>query len=267
VSLDQRDWQVIQAPIVTRGGDASTLDAPELLLPAFAPCSSVLPVAVPFDRTGEYGSAAWQTCVDLHDSVLGALRAGRRPLLLGGECSLIAGSLSAAVSELRDLHLLFLDAHGDFNTTATSPSGYLGGMCLAHVCGDRVAGLPWKSSDPFPGERAFVIGGRKLDPGEGANLARRNVRVVDRETFPWPAGAPVWIHIDLDIVGSDQMFAVSHPVDGGWTFDQLSTWLARVATRHPIAGLAVCGYQPARDPQRVLPARIAAALAPALQAA
>jgi len=271
--MDERNrWHVMGTGIVTPKGNASTLDAPAVLLEQFAPIArDSSPLTVPFDRSVAVGRAAYRSCDLIHDAVEQALTARKRPLLLGGECSLIAGSLSAAVDRIPNLHLAFFDAHGDFNTPQTSPSQYLGGMCFAHVCGLFSTGLPWRAKSPFPGKRAFLIGGRQLDPGEDANLQRAGVLRVDplaeealeplRKPFE---RAPLWIHIDLDVVDPSENFAVSHPVPGGISFARLTTLLGELAAIAEICGVEICGYQPASDPQRALPSRIAAALAPLL---
>jgi len=262
-------WQLMATGIVTPKGNASTLDAPGFLLERFAPLAGGRPpLTVPFDRSVNVAHAAYRSCDLIHDAVDQALVARQRPLLLGGECSLIAGSLSAAVDRIPNLRLAFFDAHGDFNTAQTSPSQYLGGMCFAHVCGLLNAGLPWRAASPFPGKRAFLIGGRQLDPGEEVNLQRAGVIRVDpsKEFALEPLSkalqrAPLWIHVDLDVVDPSENFAVSHPVPGGISFVRLAKLLGELATLAEICGMEICGYQPAIDPQRALPSRIAAAVA------
>ena len=118
----------------------------------------------------------------------------------------------------------------------------------------------------------MLIGGRELDPGEDVNLHRAGVLRLDpaaedslqrlKRTI---AGAPLWIHIDLDVVDPGENFAVSHPAPGGISFARLELLIDQLSTSNEICGLQVCGYQPAKDPQRLLPARIAAAVTPALR--
>ena len=78
----------------------------------------------------------------------------------------------------RDLALVYFDAHGDFNTLATTPSHYVGGMCLAHVCGRHVAPLLWPGVRTIAEDHVALVGARQLDAGEARNLDRsRLVRV------------------------------------------------------------------------------------------
>ena len=70
--------------------------------------------------------------------------------------------------------MLWLDAHGDYNTPETSGSGYLGGMCLAGACGEWDAGL----GDTIAAERLVLAGVRDLDAGERELLERSDATVI-----------------------------------------------------------------------------------------
>lgn len=265
-------WQVIQAGIVTPKGNDSALDAPATLLDRFAPLAeNGQALEVIFDRSLPREQAAYRCCDEIHEAVEQTLESGRQPLLLGGECTLMVGSLSAALDRIPGLHLAFFDAHGDFNTPQTSPSQYLAGMCFAHVCGLLNPSLPWRTARSFPGERAFLIGGRDLDPGEEGNLGRAGVLRIDPSAEDATGRlkeklrhSPLWIHIDLDVVDPSENFAVSHPTPGGISFARLRVLLEQLAVTNEIRGVEVCGYLPARDPQRALVARIATAVEPLL---
>jgi arginase family enzyme len=264
-------WRLIEAGIVTPKGNPSTVDAPVELVGQFAQAATGDSMKILFQRSLPLGEAARRCCESIHAGVEQTLAAGERPLLLGGECSLIAGSLAPALECIEGLHLAFFDAHGDFNTGETSPSQYLGGMCFAHVCGLAAKGLPWGARRPFPGERAVLIGGRELDPGEETNLAQARVRRFDpsakdsvEQISAALGGAPLWIHVDLDLVDPAENFAVSHPSPGGISFFQLAELLRGISKQSVVRGIEVCGYQPAKDPERTLPGKISTAIWPAL---
>ena len=70
-----------------------------------------------------------------------ALAAGDVPVLLAADCSISITTLPAALRNRPEVKVLWLDAHGDYNTPATTGSGYLGGMCLAGACGEWDAGF------------------------------------------------------------------------------------------------------------------------------
>ena len=82
--------------------------------------------------------AAWNRTV--HEAVHAELALGRLPILLGGDHSLGIGSISAVARHCREknrrLRVLWLDAHADFNTPATTPSGNLHGMSAALLAGE-----------------------------------------------------------------------------------------------------------------------------------
>ncbi len=70
-----------------------------------------------------------------------ALAAGDVPVMFAGDCAIALTTLPAAIRNRPDARLLWLDAHGDFNSPDTTGSGYLGGMCLAGACGIWDTGL------------------------------------------------------------------------------------------------------------------------------
>src|SRR3712207_9452169 len=84
-------------------------------------------------------------------------------------------TLPAVLRHRPGAHVLWLDAHGDFNTPETTPSGFLGGMCLAAACGvwdDGLGAAP--AADPA---RVVMCGVRDLDPGERALVDERGVAI------------------------------------------------------------------------------------------
>ena len=110
--------------------------------------------------------------------------------------------------------MLWLDAHGDFNTPDTSPSGFLGGMCLAGACGRWETGL----ADPIPAERVVLAGVRDLDAGERELLEASEATVVGASSVETLVaarnaleGAPVYVHLDLDVIDPEQL---PRPVPG-----------------------------------------------------
>jgi Arginase family len=97
----------------------------------------------------------------------------RRPLALLGECTLAPGVAAGLQRRHDDIALVWLDAHGDLNTPATSPSGFLGGMPFAILlgwCHDEL-----RPGAPLPVERAALVGARDLDPGEIEAIDRTGV--------------------------------------------------------------------------------------------
>jgi len=84
-------------------------------------------------------------------------------LVLGGDCSLVAGTLRGARQALdRPVGLVYLDANADLNTPTTTPSGYLNGQALALALGRG----PVEVVGSVAGEHVALLGFRALDPGE-----------------------------------------------------------------------------------------------------
>src|SRR6202012_1590519 len=118
------------------------------------------------------------------DAVLKTLEDGMTPMVLGGDHSLAAGSISG-VSEFyrrknQKIGLIWIDAHSDINTPETSPSGNVHGMPLAALLGlgpEPLGGLFGYSPKIAP-ENTVLIGGRDIDAAERENLGRAGVTEV-----------------------------------------------------------------------------------------
>lgn len=159
---------------------------------------------------------AAETLHGLRDAVDAAIAAGTTPLLVTNTCAASLGSLPTAAARHPDAVVLWIDAHGDFNTPATTESGYLGGMVLAAACGlwdsGHGAGL-----DPT---QVIVVGGRDIDPAEGELLAQSGVTVLGpRDSTPERVrqlvdGRPVWIHVDWDVLEPGYIPAAYRVGDG-----------------------------------------------------
>ncbi len=116
-------------------------------------------------------------------AVATAVQNGHFPLVLGGDHSLSLGSVRGAARN-KNLALIWIDAHADFNTDKTTPSGNIHGMPLAALCGlgdkrlTRLWEEPAAAVDP---RHVAVIGARDLDAGEKANLREAGVTVMGME--------------------------------------------------------------------------------------
>jgi arginase len=168
-----------------------------------------------------------------------AMKSGRVPIVIGGDHSLSIGSVSGVARYCaeagRELFVLWLDAHADFNTPATSPSGNMHGMSAAALCGepglDGIFGNePHGSVDP---RNLCIFGVRAIDRGERELLHVRGVNVVDmRQLDEFGASALMrqfieqvrerngLLHVSLDVDFLDPSLApgVGTAVPGGATF-------------------------------------------------
>ena len=112
-----------------------------------------------------------------------SIQAGHFPLVLGGDHSLALGSIRGA-ARVKTLGVIWVDAHADFNTQGTTPSGNIHGMPLAALCGlgDRRLTRLWDEDLPaVDPRRVAIIGARDLDQGEKSNLKEAGVMVMGME--------------------------------------------------------------------------------------
>ncbi|HET8567417.1 MAG TPA: arginase family protein [Candidatus Limnocylindria bacterium] len=263
---------LLEAGVVTEQRFAALGGAPAALGPAVS--ERIRPdkkVRIPFVPRDRWLTAARESCRTLAEAVRSTMAAGAVPVVLGGECTVVAGSVSGALTVEPDLALVYFDAHGDFNTLATTPTHYVAGMCLAHVCGRKVAPLLWPGARTISDDRVALVGGRALDPGEAGNLQLSRVTRVafDREhpdapgLLAWARRKPLLIHVDIDVVDPAEVPAVVNPVPGGPRLRSLADILSALAAVATVRGVELCGY----DPQRDEGARLAGPLADLVAAA
>jgi arginase len=167
-----------------------------------------------------------------------ALDAGRRPLLLAGDCSVALSTLPVVVRHRPDAWVVWIDAHADFNTPDTSPSGFLGGMPLAGACGLWETGFG-AGVDPA---RVAMLGVRDVDGGERVLLDTHGVGCPDGPEAL--AGLPVFVHLDLDVLDPSALPA-QFPAPGGWSWGRLERVLTELAADAELVGAEVTSAHPA----------------------
>jgi arginase len=195
-----------------------------------------------------------------------ALEAGSFPVLLAGDCSISITTLPTVVRHLPEAYVLWLDAHGDFNTPDTTPSGFLGGMCLAAACGRWDAGLTDTAVDPA---QVVLCGVRDLDGQERVLLETAGVRTVRPSTLAdMLDGEEVYVHLDLDVL-DPSVLPSQFPADGGLSDGGLRTLLAEVAGVARLCGLEITAFEaPESESERTaLAETIAAIVQPLLRSA
>lgn len=198
-----------------------------------------IPASIP-GQGGNYAKApeisVWTKSIETE--ALSILREGALPVFIGGDHSLSIGTLAAAAKHARQLKrklfVLWVDAHADFNTPATSPSGNVHGMTLAVACGEP--GLDIFRDEDFaliPPSQVFMIGIRQIDKGERRLLEDRGVNVIDmpqidetgvavqmRKILERVRKEGAMLHVSLDADFLDPVIApgVGTPVQGGATY-------------------------------------------------
>lgn len=201
---------------------------------------------------------AFEVARRLAGEVKVARKADELPLVLAGNCVSALGTV-AGLSP--GTGVVWLDAHGDFNTPETSPSGFLDGMALAMVVGDCWSG----STSRIPGftpvrpEEVLLVGARDLDPLEKARLERAEIARLSaahlddagrvEEAVSTLAGVVdfVYLHLDLDVLDPGVARANPFATPGGASLEGVERLMARLIPALPLAALAVTAYAPEED--------------------
>ena len=216
----------------------------------------------------------------LADAVSAAIAAGRLPVVVGGDCSVLLGCLAGARRH-HGIALAHIDGHPDFTHPGNHDFATLGsaaGMDLALATGrGELLLTSWPGLDgPLVQDQHVVqLGDRTgltLPPGllvigieellaTGMDAAAR------RATGHLPAEHPIWVHIDLDVLDAAVLPAVDTPGTPGLTFEQLTRLLSRLRQTSRILGVDVTIYDPHLDPDHAHPAAIVDCVAQGLHGA
>jgi arginase len=207
-------------------------------------------------------------CQELARATADAVRAGVTPLVLGGDHSLAMGSIAGVATALgergRRLGVIWLDAHGDINTPATSDSGNVHGMPVAHLVGwgdPRLSAIahPPPAVDP---EHLVMVGLRDLDPPERRHIrelgiAAYTMREIDErglmsvmaDAIAIASRGTGGIHVSCDPDWIDPIDApgVGTPVRGGATFREAHLALELVADSGRLVSMDMVEINPVLD--------------------
>jgi len=205
-----------------------------------------------------------EVCEALSARVERVCATGDFPLVIGGDHSLALGSATGAAAVHNPLGLLWIDAHGDFNTDQTSPTGHIHGMPLAALAGygdARLVSLGGFSPKVSPAHIA-VVGVRDLDTGERELLRAAQVHVFTMKDIDHVGIATViaraleittsgtrGLHVSLDIDALDprEAHGVGTPVRGGLTYREASFVMEEIAACGKMTSLDVVEVNPILD--------------------
>jgi len=203
----------------------------------------------------------------IYEASRAELGAKRLPILLGGDHCLAIGSISAVARHCRDtkkeLRVLWLDAHADFNTSQLSPSGNIHGMPVACLCGfgpRELTGLSGISPTLSP-KTIRQIGIRSVDAGEKQFVHEQGLEVFDmRYIDEWGmrhtmqqalAGVDADTHLhvsfDVDFLDPDIAPGVGTTIPGGPTYREAQLCMEMIADTGRLASLDVMELNPALD--------------------
>jgi arginase len=206
----------------------------------------------------------------------GCAGCGRFPLVLGGDCSIVLGTLLGASRTATRVGLAYVDAHADFATPQESRTGSAASMCLGLATGrgDSVLARLNGSTPLVRAEDVALLGRRDEGQTYYGHEALAASRMLD---MPWSiiSNRPLsdtiaatlarleraeldgfWVHVDADVLDPQVMPAVDSPEPGGPGIDELVALVAPLA-RHPRAlGMQITIYDPALDRDRSCAARL-----------
>jgi len=212
----------------------------------------------------EPASTKWhaevQTSFELMRAVAAGVRRARAesrfPVVLSGNCLSAVGVIAGLGTQTG---VLWIDAHGDFNTPQTTMSGFLDGMTLATATGRCWSELAQsiEGFEPVPDKAVVMFGTRDLDPGEGPALDRAGiVRLRSGATLAEIESAldnvgrthtKFYVHLDMDALDPSEGRANGFAARGGFTSESLRVLLDTIARKLPVAALTIASYDPAYD--------------------
>jgi arginase len=235
-----------------------------------------LPAPIPetrerHDERKKYIRDIARVCQKLHQAALSSLEEGALPLVLGGDHSLAAGSVAATADWAKKSHglpigLLWLDAHGDMNTPATSPSGNVHGMPLAALLGPEPSELA-RIGDVSPTvlpPHTVIIGVRNLDEREKTAVRDSQVHVftmkdIDRDgiasvveravNLAGHGTAGIHVSFDMDVCDPTVAPGVGTPVKGGLNYREAHMVMEIVSDSGRLAALDLVEVNPTLDIQ------------------
>jgi arginase len=180
------------------------------------------------------------------------------PLLLSGSC--FAGLGMVAGMDESSPGVVWFDAHGDFNTPESTVDGYFDGMPLAILTGGAWRTIVSQGEVRTVPESGVVLAGaRDFDPLEQLRLDSSDVRhlppaeidaddaVARAVNMTQPAATGVYLHLDLDVLDSDEARVNIYSVPAGLSAGQLETQVRSLLDACPVRAVSLTAYDPEVD--------------------
>jgi len=266
----QRQIELIGAAWGLGGADPGCAEAPRALTPLLSQrleaCrvpSLLGPILEPPAGERRKTFAVSRLCGQLAAAVAASRRAGRLPCVIGGDHSCAGGTWTGVARTLQGaLGLVWIDAHMDSHTPATSHTGRLHGMPLAWLLGQDDDPLYGLASGVLKPQHVCLVGVRSYEPEEDERLRRLGVRVVfmdeihsrgidavlDEALDIVTAGTSGFgVSIDLDVISPEEAPHVGTPAQGGVSSAELARALEEVAGKPGLAAVELVEYSPRLD--------------------
>lgn len=216
------------------------------------------------DKSARYLAEVVRQCEMLSLKVSDAVKRGFFPLVLGGDQSTSIGTLTGLAKSNPRRGIVWLDAHGDFNTTKTTPSGNIHGMALAAILGygdprlTRLGGVTPKAVEG----NTVLIGGRSFDPEEARAIERSKItaftmkevdelgmkEVMSRAVKIAGKGVhDVHLSFDVDAVDPREAPGTGTPVRGGLTYREAHLAMEMLADSRRVTSAEFVEVNPILD--------------------
>ncbi|MFO7925869.1 MAG: arginase [Halobacteriota archaeon] len=215
----------------------------------------------PPDGNAKYLRETREVCRSVEYAVADALEEGAFPLLLGGDHSIAIGSVNGASKE-RDVGVLWIDAHGDFNTPETTLSGNIHGMPVAAMLGRGVFGdMEWARAD-IDERNIAMVGLRDIDEQERKAITESDVTAYTMSDIDSHGIAPVvedaleaaldgvdglHVSLDMDVLDPGEAPGVGTPVHGGVTYREAHAAMELIAETDTQISMEVVEANPILD--------------------
>ncbi|PYT63279.1 MAG: hypothetical protein DMG35_04660 [Acidobacteria bacterium] len=194
-----------------------------------------------------------------------AVKSGALVLVLGGDCAQVIGLLTGARRYYKHVNLLWFDRDADLNTPASTPSGRIDGMVVAHIIGKGAPELVrfWGEAPLVREPDVTLFGLERLDPPEQEFLSRSPMRHNYAADIQFKGGAKAAqealaqvhadahdfvLHLDTDVIAQEDFPAVNVPGSDGLRFEDVRSALTEFVKHKNLLGLDVAQYNPDKDP-------------------
>ncbi len=187
----------------------------------------------------------------ISDFVTRSIKNNKKPISIAGDCCTAIGVLAGIQQAGIQPHLIWLDAHGDFNTWETTPSGFLGGMPLAMMVGKGEQAMPRAVGlKTLPEEKVILADGRDLDPEEKQMILESKITHLENLeqllSHPLPDD-PVYVHFDADVLSLKEAPAQNYPAEGGPSSVVMKKVFSRLARSGRVAAVSITAWNPELD--------------------
>jgi arginase len=187
----------------------------------------------------------------LADLTAATLNRRKRPVSIAGDCCAVIPVMAGLQQGGINPALVWIDAHGDFNTWETTPGGFLGGMPLAMMVGLGEQTLVENvGMSRFPDQNIVLADGRDLDPEERDLIEKSNVvhlsNVLDLLNHSLPF-REIYVHFDTDILDPSEASAMGYLARGGPPANDLEKVFRHLADTYKIVAVSMSTWRPNMD--------------------